>query len=139
VKPTLVVDCSIAMAWCFSDEGTDATSRVLDRLAGEAALVPALWFLEVANVLAMAEKRQRILPANSMLFVQLLSALDIQIDNDFALRAFEQIIPLCRSYALTAYDAAYLDLALRKQLPLATLDDDLRRAGAGLGIELLGQ
>ncbi|MBI4864541.1 MAG: type II toxin-antitoxin system VapC family toxin [Candidatus Riflebacteria bacterium] len=139
MKPTLIVDCSITMAWCFADEGTHETGRILDRLATEAALVPAHWFLEVANVLAMAEKRRRISAADSTQFVRLLSVLDIQVDSESGSRTFDHILPLCRSHALSSYDAAYLDLALRRHVPLASLDDDLRRAAASLGVGVLGK
>jgi predicted nucleic acid-binding protein len=139
MKPTLIVDCSIAMAWCFGDESTRETSEVQNRLAAEAALVPALWFLEVANVLAMAEKRKRISATDSTQFVQLLSYLDIQVDEDDPRRAFNIVLPLCRSHGLTSYDATYLELAIRSQLPLASLDDALRRAATSVGLEVLGK
>ena len=139
MTPTLIVDCSMAMAWCFVDESTPETSRIQDRLASEAALVPAHWFLEVANVLAMAEKRKRISTTDALQFVQLLSVLDIQVDLEAHRRAFDPILPLCRSHKLTSYDAAYLDLALRRRLPLASLDDDLRQAATSLGLQVLGK
>jgi predicted nucleic acid-binding protein len=139
MKPTLVLDCSVAVAWCFSDESTPETSRILDRMAAEAALVPGQWFLEVANVLAMAERRKRISPEDSTQFVQLLSLLDIQVDEEVSGRAFDHLLPLCRSQGLTSYDAAYLDLALRCELPLASLDDALRQAATNLGVKVLGR
>ena len=139
MKPTLILDCSMTMAWCFADESTPATVRIQDRLASEAALVPAHWFLEVANVLAMAEKRKRISPADALQFVQLLSVLDIQVDEEASRRAFDHILPLCRSHKLTSYDAAYLDLVFRRQVPLASLDDALRRAATSLGMQVLGK
>jgi predicted nucleic acid-binding protein len=139
MKPTLIIDCSMTMAWCFADEGTDETAKIQDRLIAEAAVVPAHWFLEVANVLAMAEKRGRISAADSTQFVKLLTALDIQVDDEFLTRAFDHILPLSRSHALTSYDAAYLDLALRRQLPLASLDDNLRQVATRLGVEVLGK
>lgn len=138
MKATLIIDCSITMAWCFADEGTEYTSQIQDRLVAEAALVPAHWFLEVTNVLAMAEKRKRISAADSTEFVKLLAALEIPMDHDTSARAFQQILPLCRDHALTSYDAAYLDLAPRRQLPLASLDEDLCRAATSLGVEVLG-
>jgi predicted nucleic acid-binding protein len=138
MTPSLIVDCSITMAWCFAEEGTQQTAEVQDRLATEAALVPAHWFLEVANVLAMAEKRNRISVADSTLFVDLLSRLDIQVDNEFTARAFDHVLPLCRSHGLSSYDAAYLEIALRRQLPLATLDEDLHQAAKSLGVAVLG-
>lgn len=139
MKPNLIIDCSITMAWCFGDEATGKTAQVQDRLAAEAAIVPIHWSLEVANVLAMAEKRQRISVADSTLFVRLLSILDIQVDNESGIRTFDHVLPLCRTHGLTSYDAVYLDLALRWQLPLASLDDDLRRAASSLGLEVLGK
>lgn len=139
MKPTLIIDCSIAMAWCFADEGTGETAEIQDRLITEAAIVPAHWSLEVANVLAMAEKRNRISIADATEFVKLLGALDIQVDEETTARVFDHVLPLSRSHALTSYDAAYLELALRRRLPLASLDDDLRRVATSLGIQVLGK
>lgn len=139
MTPTLIIDCSITMSWCFADEANEESARIQDRLVAEAALVPAHWYLEVANVLAMAEKRKRISTADSTHFLQLLGMLDIQFDHSFADRAFDLLLPLCRAHNLTSYDAAYLDLAMQRQLPLASLDDDLRRAASSLGIVLLGK
>jgi predicted nucleic acid-binding protein len=139
MKPTLIIDGSITMAWCFADEATVETARVQDRLIAEAALVPAHWFLEVVNVLVMAEKRQRITAADATNFLRLLAALDIQTDHETSARAFGHLPSLCRSHGLTSYDAVYLDLALRRQLPLASLDDELREAAIGLGIPVLGK
>ena len=139
MKPTLILDCSMAMAWCFADESTPETVSVQDRLASEAAVVPSHWFLEVANVLAMAEKRKRISSADSQQFLRLLSCLDIEVDEEAPCRAFDHLLPLCRSHGLTSYDAAYLDLVLRRQLPLASLDDALRLAATSLGMQVLGK
>jgi predicted nucleic acid-binding protein len=139
MKPTLILDCSMAMAWCFSDETTPETMKVQDRLASEAAVVPAHWFLEITNVLAVAEKRKRISPKDASQFVQLLTALDIQIDDEGSRRAFDHILPLSRNHGLTSYDAAYLELVIRRQLPLASLDADLRQAVTSLGMQVLGK
>ncbi len=139
MKPTLILDCSMTMAWCFADESTPETVAIQDRLVSEAAVVPAHWFLEVANVLTLAEKRKRISSDDASQFTQLLSVLDIQVDDEAPRRAFDHILPLCRSHGLTSYDAAYLDLVLRRQLPLASLDDALRQAVTTFGIEVLGK
>lgn len=139
MTPALIIDCSLTMAWCFADEATPKAAEIQDRLVSEAALVPEHWFLEVANVLAMAEKRNRISAADASRFVQLLTALDIQVDEEAAPRAFEHLLPLCRSHGLTSYDAAYVDLAMRRHLPLATLDDDLRTVASKLGVVVLGK
>jgi predicted nucleic acid-binding protein len=138
MNSTMIIDCSMTMAWCFADERTPVSDRIQDRLITEAALVPAHWFLEVTNVLAMAEKRQRITAADSALFVDLLTEFEIEIDEEFSGRAFDYLLPLCRSQRLTSYDAAYLDLALRRQLPLASLDTELCRAAKSLGLQIVG-
>jgi predicted nucleic acid-binding protein len=139
VSTAFILDCSITMTWCFGDETTPASLAVLDRLERDAALVPAHWFLEVTNVLAMAEKRKRISAAKSTEFLTLLGTLDIAVDEEIAARAFTYLLPLCRKHRLTAYDAAYLELAARQQLPLASLDDDLRASAQELGITVLGK
>jgi len=139
MSAAFVIDCSITMAWCFSDEATPATANVQDRLEKETALVPAHWFLEVTNVLAMAERRRRITPQKSAAFLALLETMDVEVDHNTPARAFAHLLPLCRSHGLTAYDAAYLDLALRRQLPVASLDDDLRAGAKSLGVQVLGR
>ena len=133
-----VVDASIALAWCFEDEATPASDELLDRLADEEALAPALWRLEVANALAMAERRHRLSVAGLSRSVNLLKQFAVAIDHEGSDRAFREILDLARSERLTAYDAAYLELALRLGLPLASKDVKLRKAAAGLGLALLG-
>jgi predicted nucleic acid-binding protein len=125
------------MAWLFHDEATPKTATLLNRLATETAVVPGWWFVEIANVLAMAERRGRIMPAQSDAFIADLEKLGIEKDDEAPGRAFTHLLVLCRKYRLTSYDAVYLDLAVRRQLPLATLDDDLREAAGKLGLRLL--
>jgi len=134
----LVVDSSIALTWLFADELTSATAELLERLNAETGVVPDLWFLEIANVLSLAERRGRIPADRSAEFIIQLSKLDLEIDTECSKRAFTHLLPLCRSHQLTSYDAVYLDLAFRRSLPLATLDEALRRAAATLDIKLLG-
>ena len=138
MSASFVVDCSIAMAWLFHDEATPKTSALLNRLATETALVPAWWFVEITNVLAMAERKGRIIARQSDAFIADLSKLGIERDNQAPDRAFTHLLALCRTHRLTSYDAIYLDLAIRRSLPLATLDEDLRKAARKLGIALLG-
>lgn len=138
MRATLVIDCSIVMSWCFEDEASEAAQAVQDRLLEEAAAVPAHWPLEVVNALAAAQRRGRIPEEKAAQFLALLGALDILVDDQTASRAFDHLPPLCQTYGLTGYDAAYLELAKRRQLPLATLDDDLRRAAAELGVAVIG-
>ncbi|RIK82667.1 MAG: VapC toxin family PIN domain ribonuclease [Planctomycetota bacterium] len=137
MSAAFVIDCSMTMAWCFADERTALTTQVRDRAKFEVAVAPALWRLEVANVLVRAERRGRITPALSAEFVQLLDAMKIEIDD--AGCVFDHVLPLCRQHDLTAYDAAYLELALRRRLPLATLDERLRLVASQQGVGLLGR
>jgi predicted nucleic acid-binding protein len=134
-----VVDCSVAATWLFPDEATPHTGRLLRRLETEAVLVPALWFLELTNVLALAERKGRVTVAQSTGFIKELSKLDIEVDSQLAERALDQLLPLCRAHQLTSYDAVYLDLAIRRELPLASLEEPLRKAAKKAGVKLLGR
>lgn len=134
---SFVIDCSVAMAWCFEDEATDFTDDLLERLGSEGAAVPSLWFLEVANVLTISERRGRTNQAKITKFLQLLSDLPITIDLKTEEKALTDILSLARTNGLTAYDAAYLELALREGLSLATLDRDLMQVARRLGVLVL--
>ena len=133
----LVLDASVAFAWCFLNEATEASDRVLERLGSEGAWVPAIWHLEIANVLAMSERRGRITPARTAEFMAILEPLLIVADEETSARAFTSVLDLARSERLTAYDAAYLDLAMRLGVPLATKDGDLGNAAERLGVAVL--
>ena len=133
-----VVDCSIAMAWLFHDEATPKTVALLNRLATETALVPAWWFIEITNVLAMAERKGRIIAKESDAFIADLGKLGFERDDEAPGRAFTHLLVLCRKHRLTSYDAVYLDLAIRRNLPLATLDEELRKTAKKVGVPLLG-
>ncbi|MBV8133975.1 MAG: type II toxin-antitoxin system VapC family toxin [Alphaproteobacteria bacterium] len=133
----LVIDASVALAWCFSDERTEAAIRLLERLAAEAASVPAIWHLEIANVLALSERRRRTTPTRSAEFIALLETLEIVIDEETPTRALGRVLDLAREERLTAYDAAYLELAMRLGVPLASKDVDLCDAAERLGVSVL--
>jgi predicted nucleic acid-binding protein len=139
MSAAFIVDASVAMTWLFKEETTPQSAALLARLDVETALVPALWYIELANVMALAEKRRRITPADTTAFISDLSQLAIEVDVNSTSRAFTELLPLCRDHGLTAYDAVYLDLALRRRLPLATLDLDLRKAARKLDVKLLGR
>jgi predicted nucleic acid-binding protein len=118
-----VLDASVTLAWCFPDESTAYTESVLDLLAGGGeSTAPALWPFEVANALLMAERRKRITTAQVASVLQRIASLPISIDPIRVDRAFGQILSSARDEKLTAYDAAYLELAMRESLPLTTLD-----------------
>lgn len=133
---TLVIDCSVTMAWYFKDEATPYTNAVRAALATERAAVPALWPLEVANVLLMGERRKRSTQAKATKWLRFLSALPIAVDTRTPALAFDPILNLARSHKLTAYDAAYLELAMRLGVPLAARDDALEKAAAAVGVTL---
>lgn len=134
-----VLDNSVVMRWLFAD-GSDAdlnyASHVLDRLAvvDVHAIAPSVWVLEVANVIARAEAKAMLSEARSAEFLRLLDGLAVSIDRGTAEYALGTTLQLARRYALSAYDAAYLELALREGLPLATLDADLKRAAVAAGV-----
>lgn len=136
---SFVVDCSVAMAWCFADEATGATETLLRRLHRESAHAPSLWPLEVLNVLATAERHGRITPAESRERHRFLRSLPVILDKETAEQAWTASSDLSRRFGLTVYDAAYLELAQRMNLPLATLDMDLRKAAKKTGVPLLGK
>ena len=133
----IVIDASVALAWCFKDERTEATARLLERVRTDAAAVPILWHLEIANVLALAERRGRITSAESAELIALLETLEIVVDEETWSRAFTRILDLAREERLTAYDAAYLELAMRLGVPLASKDRDLCDAAERVGVTVL--
>jgi predicted nucleic acid-binding protein len=135
-KDGFVLDCSVTMTWCFDDEATPFTDSVRDSLADVRAVVPSLWQLEVANATIMGERRNRLDEARSQRFIVLIEALPIVIDHETAGRAFGETRHLARTYQLSAYDASYLELAIRRGLPLACLDGKLKTAAIAAGVAL---
>jgi predicted nucleic acid-binding protein len=132
----LVIDSLIAIAWCFPDEQDSYSQSVLNALATEPAMVPDLWHLEVANTLLVGERRKRSTQANTVQWMTFLASLPITVDEHTHSHAFGAITTLGRSHNLSAYDAAYLELAIRRSLPLATLDDKLKAAAMAVGVML---
>ena len=135
MKADFVLDASVGMAWCFEDKASDYADTVLEQLVSRAALVPAIWPLEVGNVLVGAERRRRISEAESVRFLELLRQLPIEVENAEMGRMFGAILTLAREETLSTYDAAYLDLAMRVGLPLATQDSALQQAAATHGVQ----
>lgn len=134
---SFVLDASITLAWCFADEATPLTIGLLEKLESEQAHVPELWPLEVGNILINAQRRNRIVYAKVAEFLSLLENLNIQIDKETSLRSFHEILSLAHSEKLTTYDAAYLELAMRLGLPLATKDNQLSKAAEKLGVKVI--
>jgi predicted nucleic acid-binding protein len=134
---SLVIDSSITLAWFFEDERSDAAEAVLHQVAGAGAIVPALWRLEVANGLQMAVRRARIDAAFRDASLADLRALPIAVDPETDHQAWTATLKLADRCRLTLYDAAYLELAQRVSLPLATFDQELRAAAGSVGVTLL--
>lgn len=135
---SFVLDNSVAMCWLFNDGRAADLSyalKVLDSLKATVAVVPGLWALEAANVVAKAEARGLATEARTRAFVAALLRLNIATDHATAGHALGETLNLARRYKLSAYDAAYLELALREGLPLATLDGDLAKAAKKAGVK----
>jgi predicted nucleic acid-binding protein len=134
---SLVLDCSAVLAWVHGDERTPEIEAVFSRVVEKGAVVPNLWHLEVANALAVAVRRKRASQEFRDCVLKDLAELGISTDGDTAANAWGPAVRLADLYGLTVYDAAYLELAQRLRLPLATLDADLAKAAQAAGVEVL--
>jgi predicted nucleic acid-binding protein len=135
---SLVLDSSATLAWIYSDETTNPIRRLFDAVGDEGAVVPALWRLEIANSLTVAVRRGRIEANFRRAALTDLALLDIAIDDQTDVHAWGETLRVADFFQLTMYDAAYLELAQRRNLPLATLDSELRAAAKSLGLGLMG-
>jgi predicted nucleic acid-binding protein len=131
-----VLDCSVTMAWCFENESNAYARAVLTSIPRGPAVVPPLWLLEVANVLLVAERRRRIARAAVSRFLELLGELPVVVAEPEGLAGVATIVTLARELGLSAYDAAYLHLARRERMPLASRDRALRAAAEAAGVAL---
>jgi predicted nucleic acid-binding protein len=131
-----VVDASTALAWCFPDESSDYADGVLIALEGRTILVPALWNLEIANAILAGERNNRLRQPEIRRFAALLEGLSLVQDQQSVGERLSNVLPLARKYGLSAYDAAYLELSIRRCAPLATLDGKLLGAARQAGVEL---
>ena len=130
----LVVDASIASAWCFPDEQTEYTNKVLEAVSDSlSAFAPSLWAYEVRNSILMGLRRSRISEADATAFLDSLADLHIHLVQPVS---YDAVFRLAQISGLTVYDAAYLDLAMREGSRLASLDDALRKAAAKVGVVL---
>ena len=131
-----VLDCSVTMAWVFADEATEETGRLRDSLLAGRAFVPAIWPIEVGDVLRAATSRGRIRVEDWPRIRTNLQALPIEMDSLSTSRVWETVLELAHQRRLAVYDAMYLELAVRMRLPLATLDRALAAAGSAAGVEV---
>lgn len=132
-----VIDNSVVMSWCFQDETNKYADDVLGLLEEGTAYVPAIWPLEVSNVLLVAERRRLLSQADSSRFISLLFELPIIVDQESPERMLSEILALAREYKLSSYDASYLDLAMRKGLPLATTDMNIIAAAKRSSVSII--
>ena len=133
----LVLDCSVAASWCFIDEASPETDGIYERIRDGGAVVPCLWHVELANVLLQAERRGRITAGTVAVRLDLMAQLPIITDHEMDIGAWRETIAFARAERLTAYDASYLELAVRLGLPLATKDAALATAARNLGLMVL--
>jgi len=132
----VVIDASVALAWCFPDEASDYADAVLAALEDQTILVPAIWSAEIANALLVGERRKRLRQPDAQRFVELLKGLTILEDAQPFADTISNLLPLAREHNLSAYDAAYLDTAVRNRAPLSTLDSALQKAARAAGIKI---
>lgn len=135
MTPDLVIDASVAGGWLFGDEVSAYADAVLVAVADGGAMAPGLWPYEVANMLALAERRGRMTADEVSRAARWLEALQVRVEPAHPLRTIPGLTATAREHGLSAYDAAYLDLAVRTRSRLATLDGALRQAAARAGID----
>lgn len=132
------VDASLALAWVHPHQASDKTDALLRRLTeGVTLVVPALWFLEVANALLVLERRRKIRSEERREALATVRALNMTVDLEGVAAAFVQVSDLAEKHGISVYDAAYLELALREHLPLGTVDASLQEAARRAGVNLL--
>jgi predicted nucleic acid-binding protein len=133
---SFVLDCSVALSWCFVDEHDAYALDVLRSLSKAKAIVPAIWPSEVANGLLMGERRKRSTEADTTKWLSSLAALPIEVDVRGAPEFVAAVTPLARAHGLTSYDASYLEVAVRRNLPVATMESRLQAVAQTLGLKL---
>ena len=136
MSASFVVDASVGFAWVYQGQATPKTDQWLkDVAAGAMVIVPALWYLEMSNVLLIAQRRHRLTAVQRKAALEKLTALQFTVDEEGARHAFGKTSELAEKYGLTIYDAIYLELALRRSLPLATRDEALKTAARQCGVK----
>ena len=133
-----VVDASVGFAWVYPSQASAETDALLEDVeAGAQVVAPALWFLEVANGLLAAQRRKLLAGSDRKLALEMLAGLRVTIDEESGHAAFHKTSALAEKYGLSVYDAAYLEVALRRRLPLGSRDGALRRAATRSGVKVL--
>lgn len=130
----VVVDASVALAWCFPDESNRYAEAVLVALAAHQLVEPTIWGMEIANAISVGERRARIHESEISRFLELLGSLNIVEDAVRIPEVFSDVLPLARQHAIAVYDAAYLEAAIRHNASIATLDRALERTARAMGV-----
>ena len=134
-----IVDASVAFAWVYPNQASNETERLLELVeSGAVIVVPSLWYLEVANGLLAAQRRKLLTATERKKALQRLSALTVSVDEETGRPAFRKTSDLAERHGLPVYDAAYLELALRRKLPLGSRDEPLRKAAKRSGVTVVG-
>lgn len=133
---SVALDASTALAWCFPDETSSRADAVLVGLEGATVLVPAVWSLEIANAVLVGERQKRLRHPEILRFLMLIESLSVIEDSQPPGERVRNVLPLAREFGLSAYDAAYLELAIRRGAALATLDGRLEKAALKAGVEV---
>lgn len=134
---SFVADASVAIAWVHPAQATSETNAMLDRLvSGDSLVVPALWPLEVANAITLLRRRKKLTPDEARSAIEIIRELPAVIDHEAAAVAFTRLVELASKHELTVYDATYIELAARRQLPLASNDAQMKQAAVRSGVEL---
>jgi predicted nucleic acid-binding protein len=137
VNRSFVADASVAIAWVHPAQATSETEAMLDALvAGDSLVVPALWPLEVANALTILRRRRKLTPDEARNAIEIIRELPVVIDHEAAAVAFTRLVELASEHKLTIYDASYIELAARRQLPLASNDMRMKEAAIRSGVDL---
>lgn len=137
MKRSFVADASVAIAWVHPAQATAETDAMLDHLAsGGSLVVPALWPLEVANALTVLRRRRKLTSDEARTAIEIIRELPAVIDHEAAAIAFTRLVDLASEHELTIYDATYIELATRRQLPLASNDARMKQAAIRSGVDL---
>jgi predicted nucleic acid-binding protein len=138
LSASFIVDASVGFAWVYEEQATPETDELLNRVAaGATVVVPALWFLEMANVLLVAQRRHRLTAIQRNSALEKLTAMQFTMDEEGTRHAFGITSVLAETHGLTIYDATYLELASRRSLPLASRDEALITAAKRCGVKVL--
>jgi len=138
VSQVFVIDASVGFAWLHPAQATPETEKLLEQVGnGAQVVVPSLWFIEIANSLLVLQRRKKLTADERKSALETLGALNLTVDEESAREAFRKVSELAEKHGLTAYDAVYLELALRRKLPLASRDESLRQAAKHCGLKTL--